>query len=64
MVSIKKMSCVDMALASALREADLLPLKNVAADTIGPWVLTLQNRHKWSYVLAIIDMVTNLTEII
>jgi hypothetical protein len=48
--------------ASAPRKADLLPWNNVAVDTIGPWVLSVQNRQEKFYTLTIIDMVTNLTE--
>jgi Integrase zinc binding domain len=50
--------------ATAPQEADLLPWSNVAVNTIGPWVLSVQNRHERFYVLSIIDMVTNLTEIV
>jgi hypothetical protein len=50
--------------ATAPREADLLPWSHVAVDTIGPWVLSVQNRHEKFYALTIIDMVTNLTEIV
>jgi hypothetical protein len=50
--------------ATAPREADLMPWSHVAVDTIGPWVLSVQNRHERFYVLTIIDMVTNLTEIV
>jgi transposase InsO family protein len=32
--------------------------------TIGPWTLSVQNRHERFYVLTIIDMVSNLTEIV
>jgi Integrase zinc binding domain len=50
--------------ATAPREADLMPWSHVAVDTIGPWVLSVQNRHERFYTLTIIDMVTNLTEIV
>jgi Integrase zinc binding domain len=50
--------------ATAPWEADLLPWSNVAVDTIGPWVLSVQNRHERFYMLTITDMVTNLTEIV
>jgi Integrase zinc binding domain len=50
--------------ATAPQEADLLPWSNVAVDTIRPWVLSVQNRHERFYMLTIIDMVTNLTEIV
>jgi hypothetical protein len=45
-------------------EADLLLWSNVPVDTIGPWVLSVQNRHEQFYALTIIDMVKNLTEIV
>jgi Integrase core domain len=50
--------------ATAPREADILPWSHVAVDTIGPWVLKVYNREEHFYVLTIIDMVTNLTEIV
>jgi hypothetical protein len=45
-------------------EADLMPSSNVAVNTICPWVLSVLNRHEQFYMLTIIDMVTNLTEIV
>jgi hypothetical protein len=50
--------------ATAPREADILPWNQVAVDTIGPWVLKVQNRQERFYALTIIDMVTNLAEIV
>jgi transposase InsO family protein len=50
--------------ATAPWEADILPWSHVAVDTIGPWVLSVQNRHEQFYALTIIDMATNLTEIV
>jgi transposase InsO family protein len=49
---------------TAPREADILLWSHVAVDTIGPWTLSVQNRHEQFYALTIIDMVTNLTEIV
>jgi hypothetical protein len=49
---------------TAPREADTLPWNHVAVDTIGPWVLKVQNRQECFYELTIIDMVTNLAEIV
>jgi Integrase core domain len=45
-------------------EADILLWSHVAVDTIGPWTLSVQNRQERFYALTIIDMVTNLTEIV
>jgi hypothetical protein len=50
--------------ATAPREADILPWNHVAVDTIGPWVLNVQNRQEHYYTLTIIDMVMNLSEIV
>jgi hypothetical protein len=50
--------------ATAPREADTLLWNHVAVDTIGPWVLKVQNRQERFYTLTIIDMVTNLSEIV
>jgi RNase H-like domain found in reverse transcriptase len=44
-------------------EKELLSIVE-AVDTIGPWVLSVQNRHERFYTLTIIDMVRNLTEIV
>jgi transposase InsO family protein len=49
--------------ATAPREADILLWNHVAVDTIGPWVLKVQNRQERFYTLTMIDMVTNLSEI-
>jgi Integrase zinc binding domain len=49
---------------TAPRETDILPWNHVAVDTIGPWVLTVQNRQEHFYALTIIHMVTNLSEIV
>jgi transposase InsO family protein len=48
---------------TAPREADTLPWNHIVVDTIGPWILKVQNRQEHFYVLTIIDMDTNLTEI-
>jgi Integrase core domain/Integrase zinc binding domain len=50
--------------ATAPQEADILLWNHVAVDTIGPWVLKVYNREERFYTLTIIDMVTNLTEIV
>jgi Integrase zinc binding domain len=50
--------------ATAPREADILPWNHIAVNTIGPWVLQVQNRQERFYALTIIDMVTNLSEIV
>jgi Integrase zinc binding domain len=41
--------------ATAPQEADLMPWSHVAVDTIGPWVLSVQNRQERFYMLTIIN---------
>jgi hypothetical protein len=50
--------------ATAPWEADILLWNHVAVDRIGPWVLKVYNREERFYTLTILDMVTNLTEIV
>ncbi|KAG7340293.1 integrase core domain containing protein [Nitzschia inconspicua] len=48
----------------ASREASLLPWQDVAVDLIGPWTISIgDEEHKFS-ALTIIDMVTNLVEVV
>jgi hypothetical protein len=49
---------------TALREAALLPLREVAIDLIGPWELKVGNETQSFSALTIIDLVTNLTKIV
>jgi hypothetical protein len=49
---------------TAPREAALLPWREVAADLIGPWELKVGNETHSFSALTIIDLVTNLTEIV
>lgn len=49
---------------TATREAKLLPWQDVAVDLIGPWKLNIQNQVHSFYALTIIDMVTNLVEVV
>jgi hypothetical protein len=49
---------------TAPREADTLLWNHIAVDTIGPWVLKVQNRPECFYMLTIINRVTNLSEIV
>jgi Integrase zinc binding domain len=46
------------------REAGLLPWSEVAVDMIGPWTLEVGNRKEKFSALTIIDLVTNLVEIV
>ena len=48
----------------ASREATLLPWRDVAVDLIGPWELTMGNEKVSFTALTIIDLVTNLVEIV
>jgi transposase InsO family protein len=49
---------------TAPREAGLLPWSEVAVDMIGPWTLEVSDRKKKFSALTIIDLVTNLVEIV
>jgi hypothetical protein len=49
---------------AAPREAAILPWREIAVDTIGPWRLTVMGQELSFRALTIIDMVTNLTEIV
>jgi transposase InsO family protein len=49
---------------TATREASLLPWQDVAVDLIGPWTLSIGNKKLKFHALTIIDMVTNLVEIV
>jgi transposase InsO family protein len=48
----------------APREAALLPWSEVAVDLIGPWTLTVSNQTMTFNALTIIDLVTNLVELV
>jgi hypothetical protein len=45
-------------------EASLLPWQDLAVDVIGPWTLSIGNKKLKFRTLTIIDMVTNLVEIV
>ncbi|KAG7346017.1 reverse transcriptase RNA-dependent DNA polymerase [Nitzschia inconspicua] len=49
---------------TASREASLLPWQDVAVDLIGPWTISVGNKKHTFSALTIIDMVTNLVEVI
>jgi hypothetical protein len=49
---------------TARREATLLPWHDVAVDLIGLWTLSIGNQKLKFSALTIIDMVTNLVEVI
>lgn len=49
---------------TAPREAGLLPWSQVAVDLIGPWTLEISGESRTFYALTIIDMVTNLVELV
>ena len=49
---------------TAPREARLLPWSDIAVDLIGPWKLTIGNRTVEFRALTIIDLVTNLVELV
>jgi RNase H-like domain found in reverse transcriptase/Integrase zinc binding domain len=49
---------------TAPREAGLLPWSEVAVDMIGPWTLEVSDRNKKFSALTIINLVTNLVEIV
>ena len=48
----------------APREAALVPWQDVAVDLIGPWQMNVQNVSVTFGALTIIDLVTNLTEVV
>jgi transposase InsO family protein len=45
-------------------EASILPWSEVAVDTIGPWTLEVATERVTFYALTIIDLVTNLVEVV
>jgi transposase InsO family protein len=49
---------------TALREATILPWRDVAVDLIGPWTLSIAGTKQKFNALTIIDMVTNLVEVV
>jgi transposase InsO family protein len=49
---------------TAAREASLLPWSEIAVDLIGPWTLKIGNQTVQFRALTIIDLVTNLVEIV
>jgi hypothetical protein len=49
---------------TAPREAGLLPWSEVDVDMIGPWTLEVGDRTEKFSALTIIDLVTNLVEIV
>jgi hypothetical protein len=49
---------------TASREAPLLPWQDVAVDLIGPWTVSIGDRELKFSALTMIDMVTNLVEIV
>ena len=49
---------------TAPREAGLLPWNQVAVDLIGPWTLTISDETIQFTALTIIDMVTNIVELV
>jgi hypothetical protein len=49
---------------TAPREAGLLPWSEVAVDLIGPWTLEVANQEVTFNALTIIDLVTNLVELV
>jgi transposase InsO family protein len=49
---------------TATREATVLPWRDVAVDLIGPWTLTVGGQKHKFHALTIIDMVTNLVEVV
>ena len=50
--------------ATASRDAPLLPWQEIAIDLIGPWMLSLGNQKIKFSALTIIDVVTNLVEVV
>ncbi|KAG7361664.1 reverse transcriptase RNA-dependent DNA polymerase [Nitzschia inconspicua] len=49
---------------TASREVSLLPWQDVAVDLIGPWTISIGNKNLTFSALTIIDMVTNLVEVV
>ena len=49
---------------TAPREAGMLPWSEVAVDLIGPWTLQVGNERMKFHALTIIDLVTNLIEVV
>jgi hypothetical protein len=49
---------------TAPREAALLPWSEIAVDLIGPWTLEVANQRVTFHALTIIDLVTNLVEVV
>jgi transposase InsO family protein len=49
---------------TAAREASLLPWQDVAVDLIGPWTVSIGDRELKFSALTMIDMVTNLVEVV
>jgi transposase InsO family protein len=49
---------------TASREAPLLPWQDVAVDLIGPWTLSIGDQKLKFSALTMIDMVTNLVEVV
>ncbi|KAG7340303.1 integrase core domain containing protein [Nitzschia inconspicua] len=49
---------------TASREASLLPWQDVAVDLIGPWTISIGNKNLTFSALTIVDMVTNLVEVV
>lgn len=49
---------------NAPREATIAPWREIAVDTIGPWTLTIGDQTQTFIALTMIDMVTNLVEIV
>jgi hypothetical protein len=49
---------------TASREAPLLPWQDVAIDLIGPWTLSIGDQKLKFSALTMIDMVTNLVEVV
>jgi Integrase zinc binding domain len=49
---------------TAPRAASVIPWSEVAVDTIGPWTLEVATERVTFYALTIIDVVTNLVEIV
>jgi transposase InsO family protein len=49
---------------TASREASLMPWQDVAVDLIGPWTVNIGDKELKFSALTIIDMVTNLVEVV
>jgi hypothetical protein len=46
------------------REAELMPWRQIAVDLVGPWTLKVGPQEMTFTALTIIDMVTNLVEVV